>query len=288
MHTKLWIGIVVALGAAGCASTPQPNAALESARSSVRSAEADPNVGRYAALDMESAKNELAIAESAALHHDESAIAQPAYLAAQTARLAELKATAKADDARVAAGQTQRDNIQLASRTREVDTANQQSDDANRQADTAKLARDQATNRAVGLEAELNALKAKPTERGLALAPGDVLFDTGRSDLNSGSARKLDRLVQFLVEHPNRRVEIDGFTDSAETGANSLDLSQRRAEAVRWVLQGRGVEATRITTQGYGTAFPVASNVDAGSRQLNRRVEIVIGGDDGGTIAARR
>jgi len=288
MNTKLWIGIVVAFGAAGCASTPQPNAALESARNIVRSAEADPNVVKYAALDMESAKNELAIAESAALHHDDEAIAQPAYLAAQTARLAQLKASAEADDARVAAGQTQRDNIQLASRTREVDSANRQTDTANRQADSAKLARDQATSKAVGLEAELDALKAEPTDRGLVLTPGDVLFDAGRSELNSGAARRLDRLVQFLVEHPSRRVEIDGFTDSAETGTNSLDLSQRRAEAVRWVLQGRGIEATRITTQGYGTAFPVASNVDAGSRQLNRRVEIVIGGEDGRTIAARR
>jgi outer membrane protein OmpA-like peptidoglycan-associated protein len=288
MNSKIWIGIVVALGAAGCASTPQPNAALVSARNIVRSTEADPNVAKYAALDMESAKNDLAIAESAALHHDDAAIAQPAYLAAQTARLAQLKASAKADDARVAAGQTQRDNIQLASRTREVDTANQQTDTANRQTDTAKLARDQATNKTVGLQAELDALKARPTDRGLVLTPGDVLFDTGRSELNSGAARKLDHLAQFLVEHPSRRVEIDGFTDSGETGANSLDLSQRRADAVRGALQGRGIDATRITSQGYGAAFPVASNIDAGSRQLNRRVEIVIGGDNGAAIAARR
>jgi outer membrane protein OmpA-like peptidoglycan-associated protein len=259
-----------------------------SARNIVRSTEADPNVAKYAALDMESAKNDLAIAESAALHHDDAAIAHPAYLAAQTARLAQLKASAKADDARVAAGQTQRDNIRLASRTREVDTANQQTDTANRQTDTANLARDQATTKTVGLQAELDALKARPTDRGLVLTPGDVLFDPGRSELNSGAARKLDQLAQFLVEHPGRRVEIDGFTDSGETGANSLDLSQRRADAVRWALQGRGIDATRITSQGYGAAFPVASNIDAGSRQFNRRVEIVIGGDNGAAIAARR
>jgi outer membrane protein OmpA-like peptidoglycan-associated protein len=288
MNSKLLVGIAVALGAAGCVSTPQPNAALESARSIVRSTEADPNVAKYAALDLESAKNDLAIAESAALHHNDAAIAQPAYLAAQTARLAQLKASAKADDARVAAGQTQRDSIQLASRTREVNTANQQTATANRQTDTATLARDQATNKTARLEVELDALKARPTDRGLVLTPGDVLFDPGRSELNSGAARKLDRLVQFLVEHPSRRVEIDGFTDSMETGVNSLDLSQRRADAVRWVLQGRGIDAPRITSQGYGAAFPVASNFDAGSRQLNRRVEIVIGGDDGAAIAARR
>lgn len=288
MNSKLWIAILVALGASGCASTPQPNAALESARTIVRSTEADPNVAKYAALDMESAKKELEIAESAALRHEDAAIAHPAYLAAQTARLAQMKASAKADDARVAAGQTQRDNIQLAARTRDVDTANQQTDTANRQTDTAKLARDQATSKTVSLQAELDALKAKPTDRGIVLPLGDVLFDTAKSELNSGASRKLDRLVQFLVEHPDRRVEIDGFTDSLETGANTLDLSQRRADAVRLVLQGRGIDPTRITSQGYGAAFPVASNVDAGSRQLNRRVEVVIGGDNGAAIAARR
>jgi Domain of unknown function (DUF4398) len=102
MNTKLLIGIGLAVILAGCASAPRPNAALESARAVVQSVEADPNVTKYAPLDLESAKKELQIAESAAIRHDDAAIAQPAYLAAQTARLAQLKASAKADDARVA------------------------------------------------------------------------------------------------------------------------------------------------------------------------------------------
>src|SRR5271165_5576320 len=106
MNTRLLSGIGMALLMAGCVSTPQPNAALESARTAVQSAEADPNVAKYAALDLESAKQELQIADSAAMHHDEAAIGQPAYLAARTAHLAQLRAAAKADDARVAAGQT--------------------------------------------------------------------------------------------------------------------------------------------------------------------------------------
>jgi outer membrane protein OmpA-like peptidoglycan-associated protein len=62
-------------------------------------------------------------------------------------------------------------------------------------------------------------LKATPTPRGLVLTLGDVLFDTGRAELNSGSGRKLDQLAQFLTEHPERRVQIDGFTDSVGTEA---------------------------------------------------------------------
>src|SRR5579871_2169603 len=104
MNAKLIAGIAIALTMTACATVPKTNLALESARSAVRSAESDPNVDRYAALDLNSARGELAEAEAAAARGDESAIAQPAYLAAQTAHLAQLKASAKADDARVAAG----------------------------------------------------------------------------------------------------------------------------------------------------------------------------------------
>jgi outer membrane protein OmpA-like peptidoglycan-associated protein len=269
----LWKGMGLSLLMCACATTPTPNATLESARAVVQAAEADPNVSKYAALDLQAAKKNLEIADAAAAHRDDAAIAQPAYLAAQTARLAQLRASAKADDARVAAGQTERDQIQLAARAREVDNA--------------KAARDQEAQKAAGLQAEIDALKAKPTDRGLVLTLGDVLFDTGKAELNAGAARKLDQLAQFLTEHGDRRIQIDGFTDSVGTDSYNLDLSQRRADAVRSALQGRGIDNSRIATQGYGKEFPVASNADSGGRQLNRRVEVIIGGENGAPIAVR-
>jgi outer membrane protein OmpA-like peptidoglycan-associated protein len=273
MNTKLLAAMAIAMTFAGCADTPTMNPALESARTAVRSAEADPNVGMYAALDLQAAKTELQEAEAAAMKHDEADIAQPAYLAAQTARLAQIKASAKADDARVAAGQTERDRIQLNARTSEVESA--------------KLARDQATRKASALQSEVDALNAKPTDRGLVLTLGDVLFDTGRADLNPGASRNLDQLVQFLTEHEDRRVEIDGYTDSVGTDSFNVDLSQRRADTVKAVLVSRGIDSSRIVSRGYGKDFQVASNSDASGRQLNRRVEIVIGGENGAAVAAR-
>jgi outer membrane protein OmpA-like peptidoglycan-associated protein len=273
MNTKLLAAMAVAMTFAGCASTPTTNPALENARTAVRSAEADPNVGKYAALDLQAAKNELQEAESAAMKHDEAGIAQPAYLAAQTARLAQINASAKADDARVAAGQTERDRIQLNARTAEVDSA--------------KLARDQAKQKASALQSEVDALNAKPTDRGLVLTLGDVLFDTGKAGLNPGASRNLDHLVQFLTEHEDRRVEIDGYTDSVGTDSFNLDLSQRRADTVKSVLVSRGIDSSRIVSRGYGKEFEVASNSEASGRQLNRRVEIVIGGEGGAAVAAR-
>jgi outer membrane protein OmpA-like peptidoglycan-associated protein len=246
----------------------------------VQSAESDPNVSKYAALDLEAAKRDLAIADDAAMHHNDAQIAQSAYMAAQNARLAQMHAAAKADDARVAAGQAERDQIMLAARNREVQNAKIATDVAVDQ-------RNQATAETARLQAEVDQLKATPTPRGLVLTLGDVLFDTGRAELNPGAGRKLDQLAQFLSEHKDRRVQIDGFTDSVGTDAYNEDLSQRRADAVKAALLSRGVEASRIGTEGYGKAYPVANNNDSGGRQLNRRVEVVIGGDDGRTIAPR-
>jgi outer membrane protein OmpA-like peptidoglycan-associated protein len=271
-------GLVLILG--GCASTPKPNPALESARTAVQAAEANANVSKYAALDLEAARKQLGIAEMAAAHHEDASVTQPAYLAAQTARLAQAHASAKADDARVAAGQAERDKIQLSARGRDVDNAKMATNAALGQ-------RDQATEQAARLQAEVDQLKATPTPRGLVLTLGDVLFDTGKASLNPGSARKLDQLAQFLKDHPERRVQIDGFTDSVGTDSYNQDLSQQRADAVKSALITRGIDPSRIGTQGYGKGFPVANNVDSGGRQLNRRVEVVIGGDNGASISAR-
>jgi len=288
MNTKFLTGVGIALVIAGCASTPKPNEALESARSTVQAAQADPNASKYAAVDLQAAKSDLAVADAAFIRRDEPSIAQPAYMAAQNARLAQLRGAAKADDARVAAGQAERDKIILAARTNQVDSANRAKDAANRATDDAKISRDQATENAARLQAEVDALKAKPTDRGLVLTLGDVLFETGSSTLSSGAARNMDRLVQFLTDHPERLVQIDGFTDSIGTDSFNEDLSQRRADAVRYQLVSRGIVSTRIATQGYGKAYPVAGNSESSGRQLNRRVEVVIGSDDGTAVAGRR
>jgi outer membrane protein OmpA-like peptidoglycan-associated protein len=287
MNAKILTGLGLTLALCACVSTPQPNEALLSARAAVQTAEADPNVALYAALDLETARKDLDVAEAAAIHHQDAEIAQPAYMAAQTARLAQARAAKKADDARVAQGQQERDRIQLAARTREVNTvveqrdlASAQRDQAAAQRDQAAAQRDQATDQAARLQAEIDKLKATPTSRGLVLTLGDVLFDTGKAQLNPGAAFKLDQLAQFLIEHPERRVQIDGFTDSVGTDAYNQDLSERRAEAVKAALVLRGVDPSHIGTEGYGKGYPVASNSESGGRQLNRRVEVVIGNDN--------
>jgi outer membrane protein OmpA-like peptidoglycan-associated protein len=165
----------------------------------------------------------------------------------------------------------------LAARTREAENAKASATNAKVLAAVAINQRDQANEETARVQAELDALKATPTPRGLVLTLGDVMFDTGRSELKSGGARKIDQLAQFLVEHPERRVQIDGFTDSVGSDSYNEELSQRRADSVKAALISRGVDPARIGAEGYGKAYPVASNNDSGGRQLNRRVEVVIG-----------
>jgi outer membrane protein OmpA-like peptidoglycan-associated protein len=270
MSHKYLIVAAVALALGACASAPQPNAALETARAQVSAAGADPNVAQYDALDLQAARQDLAAAEAANTNRDEAQTDQMAYIAAQTARLAQQRAAAKADDTRIAQGTAERDRIQAQARSREANVAVAQRNAAVAQANA-------ATVQSAQLQAEVDALKAKQTDRGIVLTLGDVLFDTARASLNPGAAMKLDRLASFLNEHPDRRVQIEGFTDSVGGDAYNQDLSERRAEAVKAALTIRGIDPSRIATEGYGKAYPVASNSDSGGRQLNRRVEVVIG-----------
>jgi outer membrane protein OmpA-like peptidoglycan-associated protein len=287
MNAKLSTALGLAALLCACASTPKTYPALESARAAVQAAQADPNVARYSALDLQAAQNELQTAEMAAQKHQDALVAQPAYMAAQTARLAQARATAKADDARVAAGQAERDRIQLEARNRQLQQAQAATQVAKADASAAAATATAATEQSARLQSEIEQLKATPTDRGLVLTLGDVLFDTGKAQLNPGASRKLDQLAQFLNEHKDRRVEIDGFTDSVGSDSYNQELSQRRADAVKMALATRGIDPTRITTEGYGKAFPVASNNDSEGRQLNRRVEVVIGGVNDSPIAPR-
>jgi outer membrane protein OmpA-like peptidoglycan-associated protein len=273
MNAKLTIGSALLLVLGACASTPMPTAALDAARTAVRSAEADPNVAKYDAIDLATARKELDQAETAAINKKAEDVGQPAYLATQTARLAQARATAKADDARVAEGQVERDRIQLEARNRAIENA--------------RLAAQAANAQSAKLQAEIDALKAQQTERGLVMTFSDVLFDSGKAELNPGAKPRLDQLAQFLIDHPSRQVEIDGFTDNVGSDVFNKELSATRADAVETALVRRGIDPSRIHTAAYGKAFPVASNGDASGRQLNRRVEVVIGNENGGGIASR-
>jgi outer membrane protein OmpA-like peptidoglycan-associated protein len=101
-----------------------------------------------------------------------------------------------------------------------------------------------------------------------------VNFDNNKDTLRADAVAILDDAVATLKRYPALKVEIAGHTDSANSDAYNLDLSQRRADAVMKYFVDHGVEADRMTAKGYGEAEPIADNATQAGRFKNRRVEL--------------
>lgn len=273
----------------GCETTPKTNATLDAARAAVQTAESNPNVPKYAPTELDRARKLLINAEGAAKENgaNDKSSSHYAYLATQLAHIAEQRAQEQVATARIKAGEVERQQILLTAREGEANQALSQARTAQSQAEQARnetlnaqsqMAQAQAESQR--LAAELQNLQANQTKRGIVLTLDDVLFDTGKSQLKSGADRSLDQIAAFLSENAERRVQVEGFTDAQGTDEYNLELSQRRADSVAMAIIRRGIDAQRVRAMGYGEEFPVASNDSAGSRQLNRRVEIIVSNDN--------
>jgi len=101
-----------------------------------------------------------------------------------------------------------------------------------------------------------------------------VNFDFDKADIRPDAAVILDEAASQLNASPGRNVSVAGHTDSVGAEAYNQSLSERRAASVKDYLVGKGVDASRLTTVGYGESNPIASNDTADGRALNRRVEL--------------
>lgn len=137
------------------------------------------------------------------------------------------------------------------------------------------------------LQQRLADLQARPTERGMLITLGDVLFEFNRAEIKPGAQDGLRKLADFLRQYPGRQILIEGHTDSIGTAGANEALSRRRAQAVDLALADMGVAPQRMTIAGYGEDYPVADNATDTNRALNRRVEVYIG-DAGQSVRARR
>ena len=169
---------------------------------------------------------------------------------------------------------------------RQAAAERQAANDAQQNAEAARRQTQDAESRLRQLEAQFKELEAKKTDRGMVVTLGDVLFDTNQAQLKPGGMRSVQKLADFFKQYPKRNVMIEGFTDSTGSTSRNQSLSEERAGSVRTALLNMGIGTERITSRGYGEAYPVASNDTAAGRQLNRRVEIIVS-DDIGKIAPR-
>lgn len=239
------------LGLTACSSTPEPNIALDTARSQYAAAAANPYIQQHAPLDLEKAKEQLAKAEQ--LHQedeDREIVDHHAYMAKQRVAIAQEKAKLKQSEEIIEAAAVERTETLLQAKSRELEQLKQE-------------------------------LAGRETARGLILTLGDILFDTGEAQLKPGAIRSIQKLATYLQANPSRTIAVEGFTDSRGSEQYNRQLAQARADAVKFALVNAGVAPNRIVVAAYGEAYPVADNSTAAGRQQNRRVEIVVSDERG-------
>lgn len=102
-----------------------------------------------------------------------------------------------------------------------------------------------------------------------------IYFESASAEVNAASRPTLQQIAAVLQRHADWTLTIEGHTDSIGGAASNLDLSNRRAAAVKTELASRfGVPAARLATKGYGLTRPVETNATIEGRARNRRVEL--------------
>lgn len=120
--------------------------------------------------------------------------------------------------------------------------------------------------------------RMRQTRHGATFDLQDVLFETGSARLLPVAVERLRPLASYLSANPEVPVRIDGHTDSVGSDSANQLLSERRADSVRAALGAMGVDENEIIVAGHGETMPVASNSNTTGRQLNRRVEVTLVG----------
>jgi outer membrane protein OmpA-like peptidoglycan-associated protein len=152
------------------------------------------------------------------------------------------------------------------------------------QRDRDLVAAKQSTEQAQALAAEAAAreqaamakLKAAEESRGLVVTmSASTMFQSNKSVLLPAAMPKLDEVVNAMQKMPSKTLLIEGHTDAIGSEEKNLELSSRRAKAVKDYLVSKGIAEDRIKTQGVGKSRPIADNGTSDGRAMNRRVEII-------------
>jgi outer membrane protein OmpA-like peptidoglycan-associated protein len=218
--------------------------------------------------------------------------------AAKTAALADADNIRKEAELARASAQAETDRLKAESAQERAGleaaraAAEAQSQAAQTDAEKARLAaaesdrlRGQAEHEKAALKEQLRTqlnlvLETRSTARGLIINMSDVLFDTGKYTLRPGTREKMARVSGILLAHPSLKIEVEGHTDSVGGDDYNQHLSEQRAGAARDYLVQSGISSNNVTAMGFGKTKPVTTNDTATGRQQNRRVELVVSGDE--------
>ena len=114
------------------------------------------------------------------------------------------------------------------------------------------------------------------TKQVMTKAMEGLFFKSGSSVIQRRSYVVLDNVAKIMNENPSYKLKIEGHTDNTGNEAKNLQLSKDRAAAAKAYLVKKGIDVSRLTSEGYGITQPRADNASAKGRALNRRVEFTI------------
>jgi outer membrane protein OmpA-like peptidoglycan-associated protein len=158
----------------------------------------------------------------------------------------------------------------------ELEAANAYAEAQKKVADLAKQEADLAFEEIDALRRQLESLAARETVDGLVMTLGDFVFDSASANIKQTAVDNFTKVLEFIDGYPNRNIRIEGHTDSSGSDSFNLNLSQKRADAVKALLVDYGVAAARIEAIGMGESLPVADNNTESGKAKNRRVDIII------------
>lgn len=255
IYKPLFTASMLAITLSACGSAPKPNPLLEQARKNYTEAAADYTIVKHAPDVLDQARDSLNMANSKWKKKDHQwRVEHYAYLSEQRVKTARLISQTKETDSQISQMGDERRKLTLKVREAELEKSRRE---------------------AAELKRQMDMLQAKQTERGIVLTLDDVLFDVDEASLAPVAARNIARIAEFMRSYPERNALIEGHTDSMGEADYNLNLSRERAFAVRDSLVAAGIDASRLSTQGFGETLPVAGNSGAMGRQANRRVEII-------------
>jgi outer membrane protein OmpA-like peptidoglycan-associated protein len=130
-------------------------------------------------------------------------------------------------------------------------------------------------NRSATLYVKLQ-LNIEEAKAGASIVLNRIYFETGKATVDTPSSSDLNKLVQFLKDNPQTKLEIQGHTDNVGTLANNLKLSQQRANRIVNYLISNGISIDRLEAKGYGSSMPIADNNTKEGKAQNRRVEMKV------------
>ena len=267
---------------AGCAATPAPRELLDARSAYIR---AEGGVAAQLKPDqLHEAKVALDRAEqSFSDDPGKQKTKDLAYVAERKAELAEVSAR----DAKAAQEKAQAENdirrftqAELSQTRRALYNADQQLVGTEQQLANEKKARADAEQRAKDAMDRLAASSGsaiKQEARGTVIPiPGSVLFASGKTALLPTAQAKLGAVADALKDQADRRIVVEGHTDSQGTESSNRELGRGRAETVRDFLVSHGVSSDRVRAESIGASRPMADNSSPEGRANNRRIEIIV------------